>query len=722
MTAADAESPCLIPAEALAAMLKNLPRQPGVYLMKGADGRVIYVGKAGVLRNRVRSYFGSQADLQPKVRAMVAKVADFDYIVTGSEKEALLLESNLLKEHRPRYNIKLRDDKQYLYLKIGMADDYPRVYTARRVAEDGARYFGPYTNAQALRDTIKHLQRLFQFRTCALDMSKTYKRPCLLYHIKRCSAPCIRAVSQEDYARSVQSLIWFLEGKHDQVLAELRQDMERAAENLEFERAASVRDRIAAAEKVAERQRITTVGRGDLDAIGYAADEGEVAVQVFTVRDDKIVGREEFVLQDAEGAGAQEILTQFVQQYYDRATYVPPTVLLPEAVETPQAIEAWLTDRRGSRVRLEVPQRGSKKQLLDLVTRNATEALERLRQKWLADERMTRGAVRELGEFLGLAEPPRRIECYDISHIQGTSTVASMVVFEDGRPARHAYRRFRIKAGDQNDDFASMHEVISRRFRRAAAPSPPGPLSLGGERGNAKRQDGGSSPSPLVGEGWPKARVRDNGEAASDVLDIDAMEVDEAEPEIDAAMMRAADDARRAERTGEIPADAGEAGLLAADDATEAARETGDDKGWQILPDLVIIDGGKGQLNAALEAMGDVQAPPVPTVGLAKEREEIFRPGRSEPLLLPRTSQALYLVQRVRDEAHRFAVTYHQLVRKKRMVGSRLDNVIGIGPKRKKALIKQFGSVRGIAGATDEELLAVPGITADVVARLREQL
>src|SRR5919202_875932 len=478
--AADTESPCLIPPEKLAAMLKNLPRQPGVYLMKGADGRVIYVGKAAVLRNRVRSYFQSQADLPPKVRAMVAKIADFDYIITASEKEALLLESNLLKEHRPRYNIKLRDDKQYLYLKIGMAGRYPRVYTARRVADDGARYFGPYTNAQALRDTIKHLQRLFQFRTCALDMAKTYKRPCLLYHIKRCSGPCIRAVTQPDYARSIQELIWFVEGKHDQVLAQLRQEMERAAERLEFEHAAAVRNRIAAAEKIAEQQRITTVGRGDLDAIAYATADGEVAVQVFTIRDDKIVGREEFVLQDAEGAGPQEILTQFVQQYYDRATYVPPTVLLPEAVEAPDAIEAWLADRRGSRVRLEVPRRGSKKQLLDLVARNAAEALERLRQKWLADDPMTRGAVRELGDFLGLAEPPRRIECYDISHIQGTSTVASMVVFEEGRPARYASRRFRIKAGDQNDDFASMYEVISRRFRRAS-PHHPSPSPSRGE-------------------------------------------------------------------------------------------------------------------------------------------------------------------------------------------------------------------------------------------------
>ncbi|MGH2369496.1 MAG: excinuclease ABC subunit UvrC, partial [Chloroflexota bacterium] len=639
---------------------------------------------------RVRSYFGSQSDLTPKTRAMVSRIADFDWIVTDSEKEALLLESNLLKEHRPRYNVKLRDDKQYLYLKIGMAGRFPRVYTARRVAQDGARYFGPYTNSPALRQTIKHLQRLFQFRTCALDLEKEYRRPCLLYHIKRCSGPCIRQVTDEAYGRAIQQLIWFLEGKHDEVLAHLRTDMERAAEELAFERAAALRDRIAAAEKVAEKQRITTVGRGDLDAIAFAAEDGEVAVQVFTVRDDKIVNREEFVLQDADGATREEILTQFVQQYYERATYVPPTVLVPNQVESPAAIEGWLTDRRGGRVRLEVPKRGSKKQLLDLVATNAAEALERIKLKWLADERKTRGAMRELGEALRMADPPRRIECYDISHIQGTSVVASMVVFEDGRPARHAYRRFRIKAGDQNDDFASMYEVISRRFRRASPLNP-----------NASPNGGVGSPhsaDPLADV--PPSRA---GKGARGLGPLDDTSV--------------------ADRTGEVPADAGDAGLLAPEEAPEDAAGQAEDKGgWTVLPDLVVIDGGKGQLGAALEAMRDVNAPRVITIGLAKEREEIFRPGYADPLLLPRTSQALYLIQRVRDEAHRFAVTYHQLVRKKRMVGSKLDTVTGVGPKRKKALIQRFGSVAGIRQATDDELLAVPGITESILTQLREQL
>ncbi len=679
----DSPNPTQMPTARLEALLDGLPRQPGVYLMKDAQGRVLYVGKAGVLRNRVRSYFRSQEDLGPKVRAMVARVADFEYIVTRSEKEALLLESNLLKEHRPRYNVKLRDDKQYLYLKVGTGTRFPRVYTTRRVAQDGARYFGPYTNSQALRQTIKQLQRLFQFRTCTLDMEREYRRPCLLFHIKRCTGPCIRQVTEHDYGEAIRHLILFLEGKHDQVLDGLRREMMDAAEQLNFERAAALRDRIGAAEKVAEQQRITTVGRGDLDAIAAAAEDGEVAVQVFAVRDDKIVNREEFVLQDADGASPQEVMTGFVQQYYDRATYVPPLILLPTAVESEGAVQSWLSERRGGRVRLEVPQRGPKRQLLLLAQQNAAEAMERLKLKWLADERKTRGALRELGEALGMADPPRRIECYDISHIQGTSVVASMVVFEDGRPARHAYRRFRIKAGDQNDDFASMYEVISRRFRRATPR--PGP----------------------------------------DATASEPAEPPDAPPELDAVAEPAR--ASLAERTGDVPDDAGEAGLLATEDSPDdehdpLASQSEDKGGWTVLPDLVIIDGGKGQLGAALEAMKDTQAPAVTTIGLAKEREEIFRPGYNEPLLLPRTAQALYLIQRVRDEAHRFAVTYHRLVRQKRMVGSKLDGVSGIGPKRKKALLTRFGSVGGIRDAADEELLAVPGINESILAQLREQL
>ena len=683
----DGTSPCLIPINELRARLRLVPTQPGVYLMRDGQGRILYVGKASVLRNRVRSYFQKQDDLGIKVQHLVARIAAFDWIVTATEQEALILENNLLKEHHPRYNIKLRDDKQYLYLRVTTGQRYPRVGTVRRTVQDGSRYFGPYTDSGALRETIKHLQRLFLFRTCTLDMERVYPRACLLFHIKRCSAPCIRAIEESEYRDSVKHLLDFLDGRGKAAIDALRASMAEAAESLQFERAAALRDRVRSAEQIVEKQRITSVGRGDLDAIAYAADIDDVVVQVFTVRDDNVIGREEFVLQDTSGALAEEVVAQFLQQYYARATFVPPVILLPVSPTDEKPLRAWLTERRGGTVRLEVPQRGPKRDLLELVTRNANLALERLRTEWLADRRRTTGALRELAEALHLPEPPRRIECYDISHVQGTSTVASMVVFEDGKPATHAYRRFRMKAGDQNDDFKSMHEVISRRFKRAVATA---------------------TTSALVS-----------------TADSDSDNETGIDPEMVSESV--------------VPDDAGEIGLMTADDdgASDEAPDdiadrgggagvTADAKGWGTWPDLVIIDGGKGQLGAALAALGeigvDVGAGGLPVVGLAKQFEEIFRPGHTQPVLLPRSSQALFLVQRVRDEAHRFAVTFHQQVRAKRQVGSRLDRIDGIGPKRKKALMLRFGSLTGIRAATDEELLAVPGITRTIVAQLREQL
>jgi excinuclease ABC subunit C len=568
-----------------------------------------------------------------------------------------------------------------------MGQRYPRVGTVRRTASDGSRYFGPYTDSGALRETIKHLQRLFLFRTCTLDMERTYPRACLLFHIKRCSAPCVRAIEEESYRESVKHLLDFLEGRGKSALDALRASMAEAAESLQFERAAALRDRVRAAEQIVEKQRITSVGRGDLDAIAFAADGDDVVAQVFTVRNDNVVGREEFVLQDAGGVTPEEVAAQFLQQYYARATFVPPLMLVPVMPSEDRTLRAWLSERRAGAVRLEVPQRGPKRDLLELVSRNARLALERLRTEWLADRRRTSGALRELADALDLPEPPRRIECYDISHVQGTSTVASMVVFEDGKPATHAYRRFRIKVGDQNDDFKSMHEVIARRFRRAVAATSVSAVSAS----NVRQPEEARS-----------SRRLDVGDAT-------------------------------------VPDDAGEAGLLAPDDdalpdggtedsgdGAELPDAVADAKGWGNWPDLVIIDGGKGQLSAALEAMTevgvDVGPGGLPVVGLAKQFEEVFRPGHRQPILLARNSQALYLMQRVRDEAHRFAVTFHQQVRAKRQVGSRLDHIDGVGPKRKKALMVRFGSLAGIRTATDDELLGVPGITRAIVAQLREQL
>ena len=649
------------PEHPLAARVPFVPRRSGVYLFKDRTGQVLYVGKAAVLRSRLASYFGHQAGLGPRQRQLVARTTDFELVVTDSEKEALLLEASLIKEHRPRYNIALRDDKSYLYLKITFGEPYPRIYTVRQVRDDGARYFGPYTDAKGLRATMAHLQRVFQFRTCDIDMEKGLDRPCLLYHIKRCLAPCIGATTPEEYSRALDELVLFLDGKQDDVMRQFRAAMAEAAQALAFERAAAIRDRLSAAERVLERQRITVPGRGDLDAVAFALDAPDACVQVFQVRGDKVVSRENFVLQRVEDTAEAALLTHFLQQYYLRATTVPPVILLPLPCADPDAVAAWLSDRRGKRVRLEVPQRGGKRQLVALVAENAAAALEELKVKWLADERRTWGAVRELAVALDLPEPPRRIECYDISNIQGAAAVGSMVVFEQGRPRPDAYRRFRIKTVHQPDDFAMMAEVIGRRFRRAA--------TAAGSAGSEQ------PPGAVVTLEAPR-------------LLASATPHDNEPPEF---------------------------AIGTPEDGPAAAE------GWE-LPELVIVDGGKGQLSAALAAMRAAGAPALPIIGLAKEQEEIFRPDQAESLVLARTSQALYLIQRIRDEAHRFAITYHRNVRRRRTIVSALDRVPGIGPKRKRALLRRFGSVSHIREASDAELLAVGGMTKRAVEALREHL
>lgn len=619
----------------LAERLASLPARPGVYLFRDATGKVIYVGKAASLRSRVRSYFRSQSDFSPKLRNMVTRIVDFEYIVTDSEVEALVLECNLIKQYRPKYNVSLRDDKQYLYLKITTGETYPGVFTTRQVVKDGSRYFGPFTSAQSLRQTIALLNRLFAFRTCHLDMSKVQARPCLDYYIKRCTAPCVRAISPEAYRESIERVIMFMEGKHEDVLERLRHEMLEAAERLDFERAAQLRDKIQAVEKVSARQKITQVDRGDQDAIAFAVEGPDAGVQVFTIRGGKVVGRENFLLQNVDDTPPGEIMAQFLRQYYDSAPFVPPELVLQYEPDEPALMRQWLAARRQGPVKLSVPKRGQKKELIDLLAENAREYLEQMRLRWLNDDQKTVAALAELQDALNMPKLPGRIECYDISNIQGTSAVGSMVVFENGHPRKDQYRKFRIKTVQGPDDFASLKEVLGRRFRRAV------------QAGQAA-QDGATG-----------------GEAAG---------------------------------------------------------------GWAALPDLVIIDGGKGQLSAGLEALeeiglaGLVGRGEITVVGLAKEREELFLPGRPDSLLLPRHSQALYLVQRIRDEAHRFALMYHRSLRQQKGVRSQLDEVPGIGPKRKAALLKHFGSVPAIRQASLEELMQVPGITRAAAEKVKEFL
>ena len=583
----------------VAEKLKLLPDSPGVYLMKDARGKIIYVGKAIVLKNRVRQYFQSSRNQAPKVRAMVSHVVDFETIMTANEVESLILEANLIKKHRPRYNIRLKDDKSYPYVKVTVQEEYPRVFITRRVLRDGARYFGPYTNVTALRDSLKLLKRLFPLRTCRTMPD----RPCLEYHIKRCLAPCVGKVTEEDYRAMIRAVLLFLEGRTDDVERELEHRMQLAAAAYHFETAARLRDQLAAVRKAAERQNIVT-GAGDQDAIGMARSAAGVCVQIFFIRGGKMIGREHFLLRGSEEESDADILRAFLEQYYNQATFVPREVLLPHVIDAAgqEIIERWLAEKKGGgKVSLLTPQRGTKRDIVVMATGNAEKYLtDEETRRSLADEQ-TIGAVEELGRYLGLRKPPYRMECFDISHNQGQETVASMVVFEGGQPKKSDYRRFKIKSAEgKPDDFLSMREVTTRRY---------------------------------VG----------------------------------------------------LPADE--------------------------LPDLIIIDGGKGQLSSALEIIrNEAGHRNVPVVGLAKQFELVFTEGSSEPVELPRRSQSLYLIQRIRDEAHRFAITFHRKLRGKRNLVSVLDHIVGVGPKRRQSLWSHFGTLDKIKAASIDELAAVPGM------------
>ncbi len=640
--------------------VEALPDKPGVYCFRDASGRVIYVGKAQSLRNRVRSYMQSPELLSAKTRRMVEKAVELDVTVTSTPVEALILECNLIKEQRPRYNVRLRDDKSYPFIKVTVQEEWPRVYFTRGLFTDGARYFGPFTDAKSVRQTLDTLNRLFPFRGCHRTITGKDPRACLAYHIHRCTAPCIGVADHDEYLQAIQQVVLFLEGKQERIIEELRREMERAAEELRFEHAGRLRDRIRSLEKIVERQKITSEeDPSDRDVVGLACGNGVACAQLFFIRSGKLVGSEHFALEGTEEETTAPVLASFLQQFYDSAAYVPPQILLQEEIDDAEMLEAWLSERRGSRVRLVAPKRGQKQQMVKLATENATQQLEMLKLRWLNDTQRTTGALVELREALQLPSTPHRIECYDISNIQGTSAVGSMVVFDGGQAKSSDYRRFKIKTVEGANDFAMMQEVLRRRFKRA--------ISVG---------DGESVREPLPAAG----RGRGRGE----------------------------------ESTTQHPAPSTQ--------YSEPTTQNTEDAGWATLPDLVIVDGGKGQLNAALEVMDDLGLANLPVVGLAKENEEIFQPGISQGLMLPRSSQALYLVQRIRDEAHRFAVTYHRKVRSKRGFGSALDEVPGIGPRRKQALIKHFGSVKAIREASLEELLGVPGMNRQVAEKIKEHL
>jgi len=611
----------------LESALAKLPDKPGVYLMKDARGDVVYVGKAQSLKHRVRSYWqkGTTGPLEGhRIRAVLDRIVDVEVTQTDSVSEALLLEMHLIKRYRPRFNVRLKDDKSYPYIKVTLADDFPRVERTRKLVNDGSRYFGPYGSASSVDESMNLVRRLFPFRTCTIDIKdgeRALQRPCLLYHIKRCQGPCIQAISKDAYRADVEQVELFLEGRQESLVKALGHEMLVAAERTEYERAATLRDKIRAIERTMESQKMAAFARTELDLVGMARQDNQAAIQLFVIRDGKMIGRDVFLLDAVREAADDEVLTSFLEQYYAQARSIPRDVYVPSPTVDAGVLETFLAEQRGGPVHLRVPQRGEKRELLALATRNAGETLAREQARWLADQGKTLAAFEELADALELSGPPLRIECYDISNFQGSESVGSMVVFEDGKPRSGEYRRFRIKTVSGPNDFASHQEVLRRRFRTV--------------------------------------------------------------------------------RVGE-----------------EGSEE---ERRWA-MPDLVIIDGGKGQVSAAKETLDALGLHDLPLAGLAKEREELFLPGRSDPIVLPATSPALYLVQRLRDEAHRFAITYHRGLRARRSVRSAFDDLPGVGPKRKRELLKVFGSIKRVRDAPVEQIAAVPGIGRALATRIKATL
>jgi excinuclease ABC subunit C len=644
-----------------------LPSKPGVYIMRNGRDEVIYVGKAANLRNRVRNYFGAPHSLEPKTQGLVAQIEDFEYIVTSSAAEALHLEATLVKRHQPFFNVRLKDDKHYPYLRIDVQNEWPRVEIARRVMNDGARYFGPYASASSVRMTLSIVKKLFPWRSCTKAITGTDARPCLDYFIHRCIAPCTGYCSRDEYEEVIRQTLLFLEGKTSEVVKALKGQMMEASGKLEYERAALLRDQLQAVERVAEKQFVERIRKTDEDVFGMAREGsesggsgGEACVQVFFIRGTQMVGRDFFTLDGVQDESDPDVLNAFLKQFYESAVYVPKFVVVPVAVPEAALIAEWLSEKRGSKVTIVIAQKGTRRRMTEMAAENARESLDMLRVRWLADTDKTQQALVELADELDLPSLPRRIECYDNSNIQGTSPVASMVVFIDGKPRPQEYRRFRIKTVQGANDFASMAEILRRRFARFKR--------LGAAAGEPATVDG-------VG--------------AQDVNEISGFSTAHTLDEVLPAGMD---------------------------------QETQELEGWGALPDLLIVDGGKGQLSAALDVMRDMGLKHVPTAGLAKQNEELFVQDLAEPIVLPRTSQALYLVQRIRDEAHRFAITYHRQVRARSGMQSALDSIPGVGPKRKRALLRKFGSVKGIRAAGVEEIATTVGFTQALAERVKESL
>ena len=598
--------------------LKNLPSKPGVYLMKNSLGEVIYVGKAKILKNRVKSYFQNSKNHSEKVRVMVKHIAEFEYIVTDSEMEALILECNLIKKYSPRYNILLKDDKFYPFIKITVNDDFPRVFVTRNYSKDGSKYFGPYTNGTAVYETINLINKIFPLRTCKLLIKEGGEtvRPCLNYHIKKCFGPCGGYINKEEYGKMIKDVIDILSGKDTTVLKVLQSEMEEASVNLEFEKAADLRDKIIAIKTIVEKQKIFKTMEGDEDFINIYRDEKDSCVQVFFSRDGKILGREHFIFENTAEDSIEEILEEFITSFYGGTAKVPRTIYVP-ALSNVELVEEYLTIKRGAKVWIKVPQKGQKREMLEMVKNNAQITLEKFKDKYLIDKEINKIALEELQELLDLEIWPSRIEAYDISNIQGVDSVGSMIVFEEGRSKNSDYRRFRIKTVKGANDYDSMREILTRRF------------SHGLEEVKAIQES-------------------------------------------------------------KLQFSAGK---------------------FSNFPDLIMMDGGKGQINIALEVLRDLNIN-IPVCGLVKDDKHATRGiiYNNEELIINRSSNLMQLIRRIQDEVHRFAITYHRSLRDKRTLHSVLDDIPNVGEKRRRALLMKFGSVDNIKSATLEQLLETPSI------------
>jgi len=655
--------------------LERLPDEPGVYTLRDASGKPLYIGKARSLRDRVRSHFRAGRSLDTRTMNMYNRVASVDYITTASEVEALILESNLVKEHKPEYNIKLRDDKHFPYLRIDLNRPYPRVEIVRRRRNDGARYFGPYTRAGSVRETLRTLRRVFPYRTCSDHRMKSARKPCLDYQIKRCAGPCAGAVTPEEYRSMMEEMCLFLEGRQSSLVSRLKSRMEEAAQSLEFEKAAELRDQLRAIEDVMERQSIILEKMEDQDVVGYAVNPatGAVAIQLFFVREGKVVGREGFIMENPAAQSGADIISAFLKRHYGHeAPFVPSRVLLPEKLPEEEArpIEEWLSTVKGRRVKLHRPARGPRRDLVELANRNAVALLQEEEFRRLARPEETYSRAVALGETLNLPTVPERIEGFDVSNIHGREAVGSMVVFLGGRPAPASYRRFKVRTKSEPDDYAMMQEVLYRRLRRL----------VGAEAGVEAGAEGGTE---SVTETGVETLAETGTEARTGTVTA-------------------------AETGTEAEGETGEAGP--APPATEPDR-------FGPAPDLILIDGGKGHLAAALEVLDDLGLD-LPILALAKEHEHVFLPGRRDPLILPGESPALRLLRHVRDEAHRFAVGYHRLLRRKSARRSELDDIPGVGPIRRTALLRAFGSASRVREAGLEDLAAVPEVGPAAARRI----